>query len=329
MAHLVDTMAYRGNTPWHGLGDTIPQNANIEQVAQASGLIWAALEMPVYLEGGVQIPGYKALVRSDTKQALSIMSERYKTVQPREILEFYRDLTENLGYTMETAGSLKGGRKIWALAKTPDSITLPGDDKIEGYLLLATSLDGTLSTVAKPTSVRVVCNNTLQLALQGEGGIRTNHNTTFDPRRVKDALGLVSTAWGVFADVAQVLATRKVTAEEVVDFMGKVVFKTDDTEKLEKGLASQKGQQLIHAIKHSPGANLPSAQGTAWGILNGLTHWLDHTASRSQDNRLNSAWFGAGAATKQNAVDFLMGLRTEMAPVEVVHEASAEFFASL
>lgn len=329
MAHLIDSMAYKGQTPWHELGTKIHPEASIEAWINAAGLSWHAKELPVYLEGGVQVPGYKALVRSDTGKALSIMSERYKPVQPREILEFYRDLTEDLGYALETAGSLKGGKKIWALAKTTDTLTLPGNDKVEGYFLLATSLDGTLSTVAKPTSIRVVCNNTLHISLgENTKEIRVGHKSKFNPQKVKEALGLVSNSWGVFAEVANVLASRKVSAAEVTDFFGQVVFKTDDPKKLEKGLQSQKGQQIIQAIKHSPGSNLPSAQGTAWGLLNGLTNWLDYTASRNLDNRLNSSWFGQGAEIKQNAVDFLAGLRVDNTQV-AQQEASQDFFRSL
>ena len=328
MAHLIDSMAYKGETPWHGLGAKIEKELGIEGWVQAAGLDWHAKEMAVFLEGGIQVPGFKALVRSDNGKALSIMSEGYQPVQPKEILEFYRDLTEDMGYTLETAGSLKEGKKIWALAKTPETLTLPGDDKVEGYFLLATSLDGTLSTVAKPTSVRVVCNNTLQVSLKDDmNAIRVSHKTKFDSQKVKEALGLVSNSWAVFSEVANVLSTRKVSAHEVTDFFGQVVFKTNDPEKLEKGMRSKKGQEIIQAIKHSPGANLISSQGTAWGLLNGLTHWLDHTASRTPDNRLNSAWFGQGAEMKQNAVDFLAGLKVDKQVIQ--QEATEDFFRTL
>lgn len=336
MAHLLDSMAYKGETPWHGLGLKINKEASIEGWINAAGLAWTAKELPVYLESGVPVPGYKALVRSDNGKALSIMSSRYKPVQPREIVEFYQDLTEDLGYELETAGSLKEGKKIWALAKTPHSMSLLGHDKLDNYLLLATSLDGTLSTIAKPTTVRVVCNNTLSIAVKdGESGIKTSHKTKFDPDKVKQALGLVKNSWEVFSEMSNTLAKRKMSHDDVLDFFGTVVFKTDDPKKLEKGINSTKGKQIIHAIQHSPGSSYDSAKGTAWGLLNGLTNWLDYTASRNQDNRLNSAWFGQGAEIKQNAVDFLMGLKVERDAVamelaqQVSYEASSDFFRSL
>ncbi|MBN0134206.1 DUF932 domain-containing protein, partial [Pseudomonas aeruginosa] len=90
-----------------------------------------------------------------------------QVVQPREVLEFYRDLTQVSGYELETAGVLKGGRKFWALARTGQNTSLKGNDLVNGYLLLATSCDGTLATTATPTTVRVVCNNTLTIAVDG------------------------------------------------------------------------------------------------------------------------------------------------------------------
>lgn len=93
-----------------------------------------------------------------------MVSQRYKVVQPREVLEFYRDLSEVAGFELETAGVLKAGRRFWALARTGKSTALKGNDTVHGYLLLATSCDGTLATMAIPTSVRVVCNNTLAVA---------------------------------------------------------------------------------------------------------------------------------------------------------------------
>lgn len=112
-------------------------------------------------------PEQKVLYRSDTKAPLSVVSNRYQVVQPREVLEFYRDLTEVSGYELETAGILKGGRKFWALAWTGQTTVLKGNDQVNGYLLLATSCDGTLATTATPTTVRVVCNNTLTISLNG------------------------------------------------------------------------------------------------------------------------------------------------------------------
>jgi phage/plasmid-like protein (TIGR03299 family) len=190
MAHLIESMAYVDAMPWHGLGNKLTANQPIEVWAQQSGLAFEIKEAPVrFMSESIgslgtimSFPEQKVLYRSDTKAPLSVVSERYKVVQPREILEFYRDLTEISGFELETAGVLKFGRKIWALAKTNQSATLKGNDIVNGYVLLATACDGTLATTAQFTSIRVVCNNTLAVALaNGSGAVKVPHSTSFNP----------------------------------------------------------------------------------------------------------------------------------------------------
>ena len=169
MAHQIEQMAYVGATPWHGLGNNLPQKQPIEVWQREAGMDWQIQESPVHFKSDAigplgtihSFPEQKVLYRSDTKAPLSVVSKRYHTVQPREVLEFYRDLTEVSGYELETAGVLKGGRKFWALARTGQGTSIKGNDQVNGYLLLATSCDGTLATTATPTTIRVVCNNTL------------------------------------------------------------------------------------------------------------------------------------------------------------------------
>ncbi|SFI24413.1 phage/plasmid-like protein TIGR03299 [Modicisalibacter xianhensis] len=171
MAHLVEQMAYVGDTPWHGLGQQLSAHQPLEVWQQQAGMNWHIEETPVrfivdaasHLGSIHSFPEQKVLFRSDTQAPLSVVSQRYKVVQPQEVLKFYRDLTEYAGYELETAGVLKGGRKFWALARSGLSTSLKGKDEVRGYLLLATSCDGSLTTVATPTTVRVVCNCSGQL----------------------------------------------------------------------------------------------------------------------------------------------------------------------
>lgn len=122
MAHLVETMAYAGATPWHGLGNQLTQKQPIDIWQREAGMDWQIQESPVHFKADAighlgsihSFPEQKVLYRSDTKAALSVVSSRYQIVQPREVLEFYRDLTEVSGYELETAGVLKGGKKFWA-----------------------------------------------------------------------------------------------------------------------------------------------------------------------------------------------------------------------
>jgi len=157
MAHFVEQMAYIGGTPWHGLlGNRLTQKQPLEVWQREAGMNWQIQESPVHFKADTvgnlgtihSLPEQKVLYRSDTKAPLSVVSNRYQVVQPREVLEFYRDLTEVSGYELETAGVLKGGRKFWALARTGQGTALKGNDQVNGYLLLATSCDGRLSAVS-------------------------------------------------------------------------------------------------------------------------------------------------------------------------------------
>jgi len=311
--HLVESMAYVNDTPWHQLGNKLAPNQPLEIWAQQAGMDWhvesaevryfASCASPV-VSSIHAFPDQKVLYRSDTKAPLSVVSKRFQVVQPAEILEFYRDLTEAGGYELETAGVLKQGRKLWALAKTGQSARLKGRDQINGYLLLATACDGTLATTAQFTSVRVVCNNTLAIALgNSAGAVKVGHRSQFDAQAVKRQLGIAISSWDGFMARMKALAECKVADTAAEAFWKRVfTYPTTNTEDLQTvSERSIKAVQELYAGK-GMGAQLASSTGTAWGLLNSVTEFVDHhRRSRSGDHRRDSAWFGQGASLKQRA----------------------------
>lgn len=312
MAHLITNMAYINDTPWHGLGNRLSAKQSIEVWAQQSGIAFEIKETPVRfmtesagnLGAIMTFPEQKVLFRSDTNEPLSVVSQRYQVVQPREILEFYRDLTEISGFELETAGVLKGGRKIWALAKTNQSTTLKGNDTINGYLLLATACDGTLATTAQFTSIRVVCNNTLAVALSnGSGAVKVPHSTSFDPQAVKKQLGISVSAWDSFMYRMKTLSERRVKSHEAMNYFLRVFT---DPATTATGLSNERAMKKVLALYEGDGkgAELASSKATAFGLLNAVTEYVDHQRrARSTDHRLESAWFGQGATLKQKALE--------------------------
>jgi len=314
MAHQIEKMAYVGDAPWHALGSRLPAKQPLEVWAQRAGLDFQISETPVRFIAKETAPKgailafeeQKVLYRDDTQQALSVVSQRYKVVQPRDILEFYRDLTEASGYEMETAGCLRGGRKIWALAKTGKETRLKGNDVVQGYLLLATSCDGTLATTATHTAIRVVCANTLAVALDNaKGAIKVPHSTTFDPAMVKSQLGIAVSGWSEFMYRMKHLSERKVSDQEAEKFlrtlMGLPAVPVNPTQHLTHARGMKKILDLFAG--EGRGADLASAKGTAWGLLNAVTQHVDHERrTRHPDLRRESAWFGAGAALKDRAL---------------------------
>jgi len=318
MAHLIDSMAYVGDTPWHGLGNRLTEKQSIDVWAHEAGMDWKINETPVrfsaqHWSGGEMLNSFadqKVLYRSDTLDALSVVSKRYKVVQPMDILEFYRDLTEQSGFELETAGVLKGGRKLWALARTGQSLLLKGKDVTNGYVLLATACDGTLATTAQLTSVRVVCNNTLAVALgQGSGAVKVPHSTTFDPIAVKQQLGLSVSDWEMFKSQLTALSGRKVKDSETNKYLVQVFsdpYASKDAPPINER-AMNRALELFQG--HGRGSRLASSQGTAFGLLNAVTEFVDHERrARSTDHRLDSAWFGQGAALKQKAMQTALAL---------------------
>lgn len=320
MAHLIDQMAYVGATPWHGLGNLLTKKQPLEIWQQEAGMNWLIQESPVHYKahsvghlGSIHtFPEQKVLYRSDTKVALSVVSQRYQVVQPREVLEFYRDLTEVSGYELETAGVLKGGRKFWALARTGQGTTLRGNDQVNGYLLLATSCDGTLATTATPTTVRVVCNNTLTIALDGvANAIKVPHSTRFDPQAVKKQLGIAVSQWDEFMYRMKNLSERKVQWPEAMSFFMNVLCDTSPDSPLPTVLPNERALRKVQSLYEGQGrgSTLESAQGTAWGLLNAVTEYVDHERrARSSEYRMDSAWFGQGATLKQRALNAALKL---------------------
>lgn len=337
MAHQVEQMAYVGDTPWHGLGNQLTPNQPIEIWAQQAGMDWRIESSDVsYMaqnERGQSIilpyEEQRVLYRSDTHAPLSVVSQRYQEVQPMEILEFYRDLTEQSGFELETAGVLKGGKKFWALARTGQSTALKGKDVSNGYILLATACDGTLATTAQFTDIRVVCNNTLAIALRGQsssaGVVKVPHSTKFDADKVKQQLGISVRAWDEHMYEMKQLSQRKVTQgeaaayfdavfnntslsiadqeENIIQFYRNIAQPNPAKEKSEpNGRAMSKAMEMFNG--QGRGADLASAKDTAYGLLCSITEFVDHERrAMSTDHRLDSAWFGAGATLKQRGLE--------------------------
>jgi len=312
--HLVQTMAYAGEVPWHGLGNSLAPNQPLDVWAKQAGMDWRIESAEVrFVAGAVSglgsihaFPEQQVLYRSDTKAPLSVVSSRYKVVQPAEILEFYRDLTEVGGFELETAGVLRDGKKLWALARTGQSVSLKGRDKVNGYLLLATACDGTLATTAQFTSVRVVCNNTLAIALgDSTGAVKVPHRSQFDAQAVKRQLGIAISSWDGFMVRMKALSERRVTAEAGEAYFRRVL--TYQANHATDGPTTTANDSAIKAVLalfngRGKGATLASASGTAWGLLNSVTEFVDHQRrARSEDHRRDAAWFGQGAVIKQRA----------------------------
>lgn len=311
MAHLIDlsnsraNVAFVGQPLWHGLGQKLSKNSPLEVWMKEAGMEWEAKKSQGYFydeEGQIITSDKFHIFRNDTKAELGVCNEGYKIVQPREVIEFYRDLVESQNWDLEVAGCLDGGRKIWALAKTDGVINVAGtNDMLETYLLLATSFDGSLATIGKFTSIRVCCNNTLTMALNAKGDtdISVRHNTTFNAEKVKTQLGLYGEVTSNMETYVNALAKERIDKVTAYEFITKILTGKELDQELKT-----RGQNIVNNVialydGAGRGSNLPTARNTLWGAVNAITQYYDHEVNaRSVNNRLRSAWFAEGDKKK-------------------------------
>lgn len=313
-------IAFVGDTPWHGLGQPLNKESSIEEWRTAAGLDWSIQRGQVmfnsHAEGDaptfMPYPGQQVLYRSDTGSELSIVSDRYKEVQPSQVLEFFRDLVDVAGYRLHTAGSLNGGRRIWALAETGKVADVGNNDTIAAYILLATSCDRGMATTARFTSVRVVCANTLAMAnSNAPAKLSVPHNRTFDAEQAKRILGIQVGTFDKFIQASRDLAKKDMTEAKYKSFMENLLQMTRAAVRLGEEYDPEK----IRAYKRitelwegaAIGADLPGVRGTYWGAVNAVTEYIDHhKPARSQDARLNNAWFKGGDRLKTRALELAL-----------------------
>lgn len=325
MAHQIvnNQLAYQGATPWHNLGYHVPDGTSGADMLAIAGLDWRVQRRSLAMRGlladgtvdkslmlTAPLEDFRAITRSDNNEVFQIASAGYKPVQNAEIVDFFKEFCDAGNATMETVGALRGGAVVWALAKLAvDATVLRGNDELRGYMLLATSHDGSMNTIGMPTQVRVVCANTLHAAFgakQRETTYRLKHSAKFDAARkaeAKKVMGLAIEQTAKTHDLAAQLANVSISESDWLDYMTRVMG-ADSVIDPKTADLTRNAQAIKEATMTSPGSALQSARGTLWGALNGVTYYVDHAArSRSESNRLFSAWFGNGNQLKEKALE--------------------------
>ena len=317
MAHELTTrengfteMAFVGETPWHGLGQQLTHDSTIEEWQVASGMDWTVEKAPVQFQNGSMhtFGGQNVLYRSDNNMPLSVVSDRYKAVQPKEVLEFFRDLVDESGFRIHTAGTLRGGKRMWALAETGNFAEVSKGDGIGGFLLLSTSCDRTLATTARFTSIRVVCNNTLSIALdEKESAISFSHIQEWNHELVKEKLGAKVAQFGAFMEMTKHLRKQKMNIFQAKEFLNQLVAPMNQVKKEEHSLEDNRAYKSILELFDSSAKGIEMAGHTKWGMLNAVTEYFDHhKPARNNDARLDATWFGTGEKAKNDALRLLI-----------------------
>lgn len=313
-------MAYVGVEPWHGLGVKLDSGATPDQMMKAAGLDWTVSKQPIYTkhtadDGAVVEKSYKgkfALIRDTDGTEFSVVGDTYVPIQNSEAFSFFEAFCKSGQLSMETAGALKGGAHIWALAKTNMALTLPGGDVVNGYILFSSPhLIGEAMNL-KFTAIRVVCNNTITMALRGFSNFRMPHVKAFDASvqsQAATALGLSSGLMDKFKEKAEFLSGKVASEEKVKEFITQVMDPDYFDETISAGKpmdfarANRPAKKVLEIIETQPGADLESSKGTWWGALNAVTFFADHKWGNNRDAAMHNAWFGPRASTKAAALD--------------------------
>tara|TARA_B100000902_G_scaffold63890_1_gene70628 strand:+ start:345 stop:1295 length:951 start_codon:yes stop_codon:yes gene_type:complete len=307
MSHEVETMAYAGELPWHGLGTEVSNDLTPIQMMQKAGVDWEVEQQKIVTESGIEINDKVALVRTSDNTLLDVTGKDWKPVQNEEAFTFFSEFVAAGDMEMHTAGSLREGRNVWALAKVKESFDVFGEDRVDSYLLFSNPHQYGKAVDVRFTPIRVVCHNTLTFSLQNasKNSVKVGHRTAFDADTVKETLGLASEKFAKYKEMAQFLGSRKVTAESLIQYYNDVFPTTSRKEEKTPVVVyddmSKAAKMCYDALEVQPGAEF--AAGTWWQAFNSVTYYTDHLQGRNSENRLHNQWFGYNQAKKVTAAE--------------------------
>ena len=304
MSHQVETMAYAGEVPWHGLGVKVNDDLTVDEMIEAAGLNWTVSKQPTFYRIGDEeiSTGKFALIRDTDKKFLSNVSDGWEPCQNRDAFSIFEEFVERNELEMHTAGSLKDGQVTWGLAKMKDQFALFNDDVTEQYLLLVNPHVFGQGIHVRSTPIRVVCNNTLSFALGKASEVQAtqNHRAAFDAERMKEAIGLTREKLRQYETMASFLASKRYNDEKFKEYLN-VVFPNFSKKEEKQTELSRNANRAYEIVETQPGAEY--GKGTWWQAFNSVTYLVDHELGRNADTRLQSAWLGVNKDRKNMALE--------------------------
>lgn len=297
---------------WHGEGNVLPLKSPLSDWKREAGLEWSAISSPILFNNSDDMPTVfpdkVALFRSDNGAPLSIVSESYKIVQPTEVVDFFSDILEQHDMEMSSCGSLFEGKRFFATAKLNDIEIISGD-RINGYLLLATSLDGSMATTAKTTSVRVVCSNTLTMAMNQKSAnmIKVPHSTEFDATKAKLNLGLIEESQEQFIAAMRKLASARVTDADAFSIYKNMFYNPEVEADKQHGTVVKRVDDIMELFRYGNGAEF--GRGTMYNVLQGVTdYYSNQTKNRTESAKFWHNFYGTSEKIKLEAQQKLLDM---------------------
>ena len=309
MAHLIESMMYVREEPWHGLGQKLEAEATSAEALKAAGMDWEVELRKVYRDDemgrSILIPEKRAVVRKTDGRCYNVVGDQYTPIQNAQAFEFFDSVVGTGQAVYHTAGSIANGSKVWILAKLPSTAAVKGIDVMENYLLLVNGHDGSLSFQMLWTPVRVVCNNTLVRALGKTNGqiFVTRHSPNIQARvdLAQQTLGLTAQKFDTFMAQAERLANQSFLNAEMDEFLKKVLDFKPDVPPEKQPHKVEALNRIEELVEVGAGLQQVEIRGTKWALYNAVTEWVDHERFDNRDRALNSAWFGSGADMKAKA----------------------------
>lgn len=302
---------------WHGLGTVLDHVPTSAEAITAAHLDWTVGLEEVKTSSGRLIEGSRATVRMDTGDPLGLVSERYKIVQNREAFEFLDSLVADGAMTYESAGALKGGRSVWMLGRMPSVDFIADGDACQRFVLFSTTHDGSGGIQAIPTATRVVCANTLAIALKGQKrGIRHTGDMSQKLEAAKLALSQFDEGFALHANNARLLANTGFNPQQAKDFI-EALFPTPQAT-VENGILIPPSKRSItlretavNAVRErfkSETCQLHSIRGTWWSLYNAVSEFADHDGKRraNPETHLLNVLEGSAASLKTQAFDLAL-----------------------
>ena len=305
----IDKMMYVGQEPWHKQGKKLENVATSAEAIEAAGLGWMVEKRKIYFktvgDSHIEVPGKYVTVRNDKQIALGVVGSVYTPLQNKEAFSFFDSIVGVKEAMYHTAGSLGKGERVWILAKLPGYIKVTNEDTVDKYLLLANSHDGSSAVEMMFSPIRVVCQNTLNMAIStAEKKIALRHTISIGAKidDVRRELGIVNYQYQMFETMSQKMLTVKVTQPQYAEYLEKIGLVTKD----EKGKLSTRSENnyetLVELYEHGKGNDAPAVAGTLWAAMNAVVEYVDYVRG-TDANRMKSILYGSGADIKQKAWD--------------------------
>lgn len=313
MAHQVENMFSVRETPWHGLGYVIKEAPSMADGIKLAGLDWEINVVDAVRADGGPAEGWgRFFVRSDNNRVLGLVGPKTHPLQNAKAFSFFEPFLAAGEASLETAGSLCNGEKVWVMAKIsrPNSVIVPGDE-IAKFVLLSNSHDGTTAVRVGFTPVRVVCANTLAAAHGDKASklIRVRHSAAVNKNveQIRDVMNMADASFEATAEQYRLLATKSINQSDLRKYV-KLVLKMDEVDAelptKSKGIL----EKIFRLVEVGRGTEISGVRGTYWGAYNAVTEYLSYDRGHTQDSRLNSLWFGDSAAVNQKALDVALSM---------------------